>query len=453
MRCETLIIKGLRLPSVLLLMFALSLCGVQAQPHALTLAEAMQQALVQSPALAQSQARIDQSVARLSQANAAYWPIFSLPASYSQQSFADASTLGALSQSDSAQYYRVGLSASWTLFDGLARRGRSMSAEQLQLQAASAYEDSQRLLLGGVSFAYHAAQLTRENLRIALADEAYNKSLLKEAQARLDAGAGSRSDVLNFEVRMNAASSEVIREQQNLRVTTAALAETIGQPDAALPEGMDLAELEDHVFTQVTRTNTAAQIAIAREARPDLRAAWQGRESRVSEVKVAKGDLWPTLGLGASIDGERLDDPSFESGDFGNWVGLSLNYTFADGGQRRGRVREAQALVDESDAVARAIEIRVALDIQQAQARLDGAQERLTLQVRNAATVAENRDLIEREFRTGNTSLVRLNEAQRDLISAQGQLALARVAFQQAQIDLAVATGEILRHVQAAEKP
>jgi outer membrane protein TolC len=44
----------------------------------------------------------------------------------------------------------------------------------------------------------------------------------------------------------------------------------------------------------------------------------------------------------------------------------------------------------------------------------------------------------------GQVSLVRLNEAQRDLIQQQGRLALARVALRQAWHDLRVATGEIL---------
>jgi outer membrane protein len=144
------------------------------------------------------------------------------------------------------------------------------------------------------------------------------------------------------------------------------------------------------------------------------------------------------------LDGERQDDASFDGEDFGNTVALSLRYAFLDGGQRRGRISEAQAVVDEREAVLQELSIRVASEVRQALASVAGAGARLALQERNAITVSENRNLTEREYHAGQTSLVRLNEAQRDLTSAQAQLALARVALRQARVRLLVATGEIL---------
>ena len=79
--------------------------------------------------------------------------------------------------------------------------------------------------------------------------------------------------------------------------------------------------------------------------------------------------------------------------------------------------------------------------------KLEGAQKQLWLQRANAVLVEKNRDLVEKEYRAGSTSLVRLNEAQRDLVSAQGQLALARISLRQAWYDLWTATGAILERV------
>jgi outer membrane protein len=68
----------------------------------------------------------------------------------------------------------------------------------------------------------------------------------------------------------------------------------------------------------------------------------------------------------------------------------------------------------------------------------------LILQRSNAELVKQNRDLVEKEYAAGQTSLVRLNEAQRDLINAQSQMAVALVSLKQAWQDLKAATGEIL---------
>ena len=58
-------------------------------------------------------------------------------------------------------------------------------------------------------------------------------------------------------------------------------------------------------------------------------------------------------------------------------------------------------------------------------ATLISAQEQLALQRSNATLVQQVRDLVEKEYAAGQASLVRLNEAQRDLVAAHGNLALS----------------------------
>jgi hypothetical protein len=58
--------------------------------------------------------------------------------------------------------------------------------------------------------------------------------------------------------------------------------------------------------------------------------------------------------------------------------------------------------------------------------------------------VQRTRDLVEKEYNAGQGSLVRLNEAQRDLTTAQSNLALALVGLRQAWVELETRTGNIL---------
>jgi outer membrane protein len=421
-------------------------CMGAAQTHSaeIGLGEAMRLTISQSPVLVQTQARMAQAAARVQQSRSANGPNISLPASVSHQEYGESSTIGTLSQQSSVTYYRLGLSASWTLFDGFARRNRNLSAEEAETQSRAAYDDSVRLLMGNVAAAFHTAQLADANLRIAAADETFNRRSLKEAQARFDLGAGSRSESLNFEARANAAASEVLRQRERRTTAQTALAEVMGQATAALPLGVVPVTEGDGLSLPLSGTNVTDLIRAAMTFRPDVRAAKLGIRRSVADVAVAKGERWPHVDLGGSLDGERQDDASFDGEDFGNTVALSMRYAFSDGGQRRGRISEAQAVVDEREAVLQALSIRVASEVRQALASVAGTGARLALQERNAATVSENRDLTEREYRAGQTSLVRLNEAQRDLTSAQAQLALARVALRQARVRLLVATGEIL---------
>jgi outer membrane protein TolC len=108
------------------------------------------------------------------------------------------------------------------------------------------------------------------------------------------------------------------------------------------------------------------------------------------------------------------------------------------------RVREAERVVSESEKNRDAVRINVANELRQALASLDAAQRQLELQRANAALVRQNRDLVEKEYTAGQGSLVRLNEAQRDLTQAQGRLALARVGLRNAWVNVESASARIL---------
>ena len=81
------------------------------------------------------------------------------------------------------------------------------------------------------------------------------------------------------------------------------------------------------------------------------------------------------------------------------------------------------------------------------------AQQVLALQTQNTKLVTEVRDLVEKEYRVGQTSLVRLNEAQRDLVEAVAELALARVRLRLAWEELDAATGRNLTLVESGAAP
>ena len=61
----------------------------------------------------------------------------------------------------------------------------------------------------------------------------------------------------------------------------------------------------------------------------------------------------------------------------------------------------------------------------------------------NPILLKENRDLVEKEYRAGQVSLVRLNEAQRELTSAQTRTASALVALRQSWYSLMSETGQL----------
>ncbi len=178
--------------------------------------------------------------------------------------------------------------------------------------------------------------------------------------------------------------------------------------------------------------------------RPDIQQDESILKQSEANVGIARSRFYPSLQLSGSVDGERANSGRFEGDDFGNTIGLFLTYRLYSGGERRALLAEAKYQQREAEENLVATKIDVSADVQEAVATVRSAQFELELQRRNAALVLENRNLVEKEYQAGQASLVRLNEAQRDLNQAQSRLALARVGLRLSLKNLDAATGRIL---------
>ena len=73
---------------------------------------------------------------------------------------------------------------------------------------------------------------------------------------------------------------------------------------------------------------------------------------------------------------------------------------------------------------------------------LNDAQQQILLRRESLETARENRRIIQASYVAGKETLTRLNEAQRDYITADADLALARIRLRQAWSDLYAATSQ-----------
>jgi outer membrane protein TolC len=279
---------------------------------------------------------------------------------------------------------------------------------------------------------------------IAAADESFNLKQVSDANARLRVGTGALSDVLNFEILANAAKDSRIRAEQDYLTAMTGLAALLGIPEAKFPGGMALAPLEEESGTIMQLPATGQQVAYAHENRPDIMAASKGVERSTAQVGEAKSRYYPSVVLSGTVTGERSDDSSFEGDDFGNTIGVFLTYDLFSGGADRARVAAAKHQEREAVKNLEALKISVAKEVNDAMTGLKASQQQLELQRENAALVQRNRDLVEKEYAAGQSSLVRLNEAQRNLIQAQSRLAFARLSLRLAWSTLNTVTAKSL---------
>ena len=411
-------------------------------------------ALAESPTLAAAAQRVEQARQLVNEARGAYWPNIIADGSVNRveqsesQYKASVATAQALNPLATIQnpddYYRAGLTANWTLFDGFRRRFSNAAAKYGQAQSEQALLDSRRLLLAAVAGSYYKAQLANEGVAIAAADEAFNLKQVSDANARLRVGTGALSDVLNFEIQANAAKDDRINAEREYIAAMVGLAALLGIPEATFPEGLTLAPLEKESETIMELPRAGEQVAYAHQNRPDILVATTGVERADAEIGTAKARYYPSIILSGNVSGEHSESRLFEGDDFGNSVGVFLTYDLFSGGADRARIAQAKHRKSEEIKNLDALKISVANEVNDALSGLKAARQSLELQRKNASLVQRNRDLVEKEYAAGQSSLVRLNEAQRNLTQAQSRLAFARLSLRLAWSTLYTATGKNL---------
>lgn len=429
----------------------------------LDLATAVKIALSENPGLYAASARVRQAKAQVDQTRSAYWPRLDanaggarveLSENADQENLAIARLLDPLATIDDPEaYYSADLTVAWTLFDGFERKFATAAARHGEQSSKAALNDARRLLISAVALSYFSAQLALENIAITRADERFNQRQLSDAEARERVGTGSLSDVLNFKVRMNQAKTSRINEEYQYNTALYGLAALLGLPDARFPAHVHLARLNPETESELGEPSVKDLIATAMDRRPDIQQArWQVKQVD-SQVKIAQSDYYPSIILSGSLEGERSDDPGFGQDDFGNRLQVGLSYNLFSGGLTRARVRETRHRRVE---LGKNLEERIlsaASGIRSSAALVTSAQTQVKLQRENVALVQRTRDLVEKEYNAGQGSLVRLNEAQRDLTTAQGNLARALVALRQAWVELETRTGNIVAAYRPAETP
>lgn len=343
--------------------------------------------------------------------------------------------------------YTVSLKAQWSLFDGLSRHFTWLATRYARKESEAGYLEGMRLLMDAVARAYYSAILARENKRVTAADEAFQRRLHKEAQARYRAGQSSLSDELNFEVRANLSHTQVIESALSYDTAMIALARLMGMPEGQFPEEITLAPLDEEKPEDLEAPDAEGLVEYTIAHRPDLLKKDHEVSRKDASAKSWRGEMLPSMGITASETSSSRGSFDVSSDDFSSTITAGMTWDIFTGGRYRARWKEAKASRRQSECELAQAEIDALSEVHTALKSLTAAQEQIRLQRSNVVLVRENRDMVEKAYNVGQISLVRLNEAQRDLLQAEVQFTLAQVGLCKAWHDLRTATGETLELV------
>lgn len=338
--------------------------------------------------------------------------------------------------SNSFSEHSTAFTMTWTIFDGFVREAQILSAKYLHRASMESLIDVQRLIVRAVDSAYHRVQLAQEQLRIARADEVFSEEQLQETRKLQAAGRATTADVDNFRVRVLAAQANVSGAEGQRETGRVILAELMGLPDSALPSDIALSPLDEETPVELEPVNPSPWLEYAVADRPDVLQLQEILKSEEEIVRAAKGAYQPKVLASGSWGYDRASNLHYEDDDQSSAAAVEFRWELFTGGALDARVREAEGRRAEAAANLNRLRLSVQAEVRKAVIDLSNAQTQIRLNRETVATAFENRRIVRAGYLAGKENLNRLNEAQRDFITADADLALARIRLRQAWTDL-----------------
>lgn len=409
----------------------------------LRLTDAIDRALAKSPLLDAAGRDRARAAAGMDRARAAFLP--RLEASYGyargdQPTFAFGSKLnqgrfeesdfdvGRLNSPGAVDNYRSAVTLHQPVYTG----GRAtLGLERAQIGRQIAELESARTtqeVVFQVARAYFTLRLAQERLQAVDASVKAAEANLALARSRFRAGLAVESDVLSAEVRLARLQEDFLTARSQQRVAQAVLNDAMGAPLDEPVEAVD-------PFTLPARADGDIPGDVL-GARPDYQALRLQEETRDRELRLARAEFFPTVGLEGTYEVNTAQPLSDGQGSWS--VGAVLRWNFFSGGADLARVREAEATLGRARAVTARAASLIGLEVREAHARLVTARERAAVAERAIAQAEESLRVVRLRYQGGLTTIV-------DLLSAEAAFTESRQRRLEAlhDVNLGVAAWEL----------
>ncbi len=290
-----------------------------------------------------------------------------------------------------------------------------------------------------VTTAFYNILLAQDLHGLAREDLAQKERLLDEAKRKYAIGTATDYDVLSAEVSVNNSKPELIRNENNVRIS-------IENLRLLLALGQGPLDISGSLSASVTPLPAYADaVATALKMRPDLidlrlRVAIYG-----DMVKIASAENKPRLDLKASagwhalnLDGSGLN----RQADGAAWsVGAFLSFPFFDGFRTSGKTAQARSDLRTKQIEESKLVDSIALDVRNA---IDRLQESAKILEAAGSTVKQAERLLqmtEKGYQYGVKIRLEVEDAQLNLIKARTNLSRSLRDYNVAQINYRWAIG------------
>ncbi|MEN9677531.1 MAG: hypothetical protein RIS76_3427 [Verrucomicrobiota bacterium] len=412
--------------------------------HPLTLNEALDVTLRQSPAILKGKQDIEEAYGVSLELRSAIRPRLSASGTYQaidQASIEIPPIPGFDIRFQNDQTWNANILVSQPVFAGGKLRSRVRAGDLTEKAALAQFQATVADAVLEVKINYDDVLLAAEQIKTQEASIELLGRELTDQKRRFDAGTAPRFNVLRAEVELANARPKLIRAQNAFRITKNNLATRLGwNIPTNSTENIPL-ELADKLEAKPFDLSLPVAIARGIEQRPELEARKTDVKLRREGVKQAQADYYPAISVGGGYQWKSTVFQDDLSVNFDGWTaGAQLNWSIWDFGATQGRVRAAKARLDRSTIVVDDTTRQVETEIRTAYSNFIEAQQVLESQNK----VIEQADEAVRLAMARNDAG---SGTQLDVLSAQTALTDSRTTQSLALRDYAVALARLERAI------
>jgi OMF family outer membrane factor len=428
--------------------------GVEPEPSAFSLADAIAFAQEHSPRLQSARAAIERARSQEQVAFAPFLPdvalLFQSGATSNNEGPGATGPTGFILPSSTPgthSYVQPELQLLWTVYDFGRRAGRYQQAVARERIAELQLERADQTVQFDVTAAYLNILLAWASLRVQEEAIRQAEATLKDARARFEGGVADPDDVLRAEVQLSESRDAFVSAQEAELVAVARLNNVMGR-NAALP----LRVLGLQPPPPEARPSLAESLEIAAAQRPEIGFAREAVVAAQEGVVAAKAAFLPRIFVRAATG--RVDGAHVLTG-WQRGAGLHLELPLYTGGLLRGELRTAEAEVAAAVADAQAILDGISLEVTRSFRSEVAAGQRIELSRTAVVEAQENLRLVRVKYRNGNAAPTDIVDAEAALTRSQQRLNSAVYTYLAALAGLDYAMGRqqgtILRQASVPE--
>lgn len=412
---------------------------VTAAQEAWTLEKCLEYAYQNSPLLKAAGQAVKETEGQAQASASVLYPQLNFSSSYTKNAPAPLGNIGGGAPISrirpsfiSAQVYEHSLGLSYTVFSWRIKPTLQIASFNVDRSEAD-YKTAKSELTLQVKSSFYGVLFAKQLVAIRHKAEEVARDNFQTTEKLYKEGKVSHFDVSRAKVRWINSQSDLIEAQNNYDIALEALRSLLSLP--AEEEFLISGTLSEELI----EVDLNQSIEQAEQNRPEMQALNYVENLAASTVNLEKAARLPSFSLSYNYGWQAIDLYADPDKYFKYWTLLGkISVPIFDGFSAKGKIRAAQASLQQVKESKEQLLDRIELEVKQAYLALQAAKERISAQKENVSTAQENLRIATERYKLGLLS-------QLDLKDAELSLTEAETNYQRALFDYNLSLAELER--------